>query len=350
MLKIRTDILQSVRQAKEGTDLHEYLQGAIELEHSTIPPYLQALYSIKHDKNEIIAHLIRSVVMEEMLHVTIAANLLNALGGAPAINTPGFIPSYPGPLPMNVHGGLTVGLAPLSKALIHDVFMEIEMPEDPRNFPVAPAAVAANGFGTIGAFYGAVIDKIKELGNSAFIGKPERQVVDNNWFPAGELFPVRDVASAVRAVSIIVRQGEGTSDDPLEADGQPAHYYRFAEMFYGRRLIPDRTVPEGYSYGGAPIPFDASGIWDMIPNPKLASYSAGSTARAYAERFSVIYTKLLHGLHRTFNGAPKYLVPAIGVMYELRLAAEALIEVRDSTSGKQAAPTFEYAKEDAHAA
>jgi hypothetical protein len=34
-------------------------------------------------------------------------------------------------------------------------------------------------------------------------------------------------------------------------------------------------------------------------------------------------------------------------MYELRLAAEALIEIPDGSSGKQAAPTFEYAPQNA---
>jgi hypothetical protein len=345
LLKIRSDIIESVRQAKGAGDLHRYLQGAIELEHSTIPPYLQALYSIKHDKNTIVANLIRSIVIEEMLHMTIAANVLNAIGGEPAINQPSFVPSYPGPLPMNVHGGLTVGLAPLSKALIHDVFMEIEMPEHPKNFPLKTIELAGETFGTIGLFYAAVIDKLKELGDDAFTGKPGRQMVDNTWFPPTQLFPIRDADSAVRGLNIIVQQGEGTSDDPLKADGQPAHYYRFAEIFYGRRLVPDPTVEEKYSYSGAPIPFDPTGIWDMVINPKVESYSAGSTARAYAERFNGIYTNLLNSLHLTFNGGPRHLSAALGGMYELRLAAQALIEIRDAATGKQAAPSFEFAME-----
>jgi hypothetical protein len=347
MLKIRSDIVHSIRQAKDVGDLHPYLQGAIELEHSTIPPYLQALYSIKHDKNTIVADLIRSIVIEEMLHMAIAANVLNAIGGDPGLNKPGFIPNYPGPLPMNVHGGLTVGLAPLSKPLIHDVFMEIEMPENPKNFPVTAEALAGETFATIGLFYAAIIDKLRELGDKGFVGKPERQVVDNTWFPRTQLFAIHDVESAVRGLNIIVQQGEGTSDNPLEADGQPAHYYRFAEIFSGRRLLPDPTVEEKYSYSGAPIPFDPTGIWDMALNPKVENYAAGSTARAYAERFNGVYTNLLNSLHATFNGDPRHLSAAIAGMYELRLAADALIEIPDVTTGKQAAPTFEYAMENA---
>ena len=347
MLEIRSDIIQSIRAAKEAADIYQYLQGAIELEHSTIPPYLEALYSIKHDKNPIVADLIRSVVIEEMLHMAIAANVLNAIGGAPDMNKPDFIPNYPGHLPMNVHGGLLVGLAPLSKPLIHDVFMEIEMPEDPKNFPVKLMAFQQTGFATIGLFYTAITEKLKELGDKIFVGKPSRQVVDNSWFPDDQLFPIHDVDSAVRGLAIIVRQGEGSSDDPLEPDGEPAHYYRFAEIYNGKRLMPDPTVEEKFSYSGAPIPFDAAGIWDLVTNPKVANYRAGSTARAYAARFNGIYTNLLNSLHVTFNGEPRHLAKAIAGMYELRLAAEALIEIRDDATGKQAAPTFEYAAENA---
>jgi hypothetical protein len=49
----------------------------------------------------------------------------------------------------------------------------------------------------------------------------------------------------------------------------------------------------------------------------------------------------------TFDGQPQHLAQAIGGVYELRLAAEAMIEIRDDASGKQAAPTFEYASNNA---
>jgi len=162
MLKIRNDIIHSIRSAAAPADLYQYLQGAIELEHSTIPPYLQALYSIKHDANTIVADLIRSVVVEEMLHMAIAANVLNAIGGEPRFDGPSFVPNYPGALPMNVHEGLVVGLKPLSKPLIQAVFMEIEMPEDAQHFPVkTAAALESTGYATIGQFYAAIVDKLK---------------------------------------------------------------------------------------------------------------------------------------------------------------------------------------------
>jgi hypothetical protein len=45
------------------------LQHAIQLEHACIPTYLYALYSIKPDQNREIVALLRSVMLEEMLHI-----------------------------------------------------------------------------------------------------------------------------------------------------------------------------------------------------------------------------------------------------------------------------------------
>ncbi len=75
------------------------LQLAIELEHSTIPPYLTALYSIMPDANVEVAGLIRSIVVEEMLHMALVANIFIAIGGSPNIGHSKFVPQYPGPLP-----------------------------------------------------------------------------------------------------------------------------------------------------------------------------------------------------------------------------------------------------------
>jgi len=84
---------------------------AIELEHATIPAYLASYYSIVPKANLEASAIVRSVVIQEMLHMCIAANLLNALGGLPSIDPPQFIPSYPGPLPMSIGGDSASGCA-----------------------------------------------------------------------------------------------------------------------------------------------------------------------------------------------------------------------------------------------
>jgi hypothetical protein len=70
-------------------DLREHLQWAIELEHATLPPYLCALYSLDPERNPAAVEVVASVFAEEMFHLALAANLLNAVGGPPTAGHPG---------------------------------------------------------------------------------------------------------------------------------------------------------------------------------------------------------------------------------------------------------------------
>ena len=67
-------------------------------------------------------------MIDEMLHMSLAANILNAIGGSPDFASAQVIPVYPSQLPGDLHPELTLHLSPLSKHLIRDVFMHIEMP------------------------------------------------------------------------------------------------------------------------------------------------------------------------------------------------------------------------------
>ena len=240
--------------------------------------------------------------------MTIAANVLLALGGQPVIDRPGFIPAYPSTLPMSIGDGLTVGLAKFSLDLVRDVFMKIEEPETAIEFPVGAAEAAlATGpaYATIGEFYRAIIDKIVAFGDRVFMGDPGRQVVDPRWFPTDELFRITDVETARQALLLVVEEGEGTTQSPLDPEGDYAHYYRFAEIWHGRRLVPESSIAEGYAYAGALLPFAADAVWDMPPNPKASGYPAGSLSRQLTDQFSFTYTKLLKALHAAFNGTPE---------------------------------------------
>jgi rubrerythrin len=352
MLKVKAELVEKVRAAKRPADLYESLQSAIELEHATIPLYLTAAYSIKDGSNTVARRIIRSVAIEEMLHMTIAANVANAIGYAPVIDKPGFIPLYPGPLPMHIHDGLTASLQKASRGLIYNVFMTIEEPEIPikidvkqittLDFAPAPAA-AAKGFATIGDFYKAVKDKLRELGNGIFKHPANPQVVDNTWFPASELFAVTDVDSAWKAIDIIVDQGEGTHASPLDRPGgQPAHYYRLAQIVFGRMLVEDKSTKQGWSYSGAAVPLDPAGIWNLYPDAKAVDYRDGSRERALVERFNYSYTSLLRAMHTTFNGTPESLAQALGLMYEMRLLVNDIVSTPVTGTDYFAAPTFEY--------
>jgi Ferritin-like len=339
MIKLQRSIIHGIREAKDRSGLYYYLQKAVELEHSTVPPYLTALFSLIPGYNEEIRKLIHSIVLQEMLHLTINSNILIAIGGHPQINSPGFIPQYPGPLPMSIGGEkFVVGIEAFSKPLVLNTFMVIEEPECP--IPVkTPALVAQEPeFATIGEFYDAVKMKIIELGDSIFTVEPDKQVL--NWFSPDRLFPIVDCASAVRGIDIIVVEGEGTSSNPFQMPGDPAHYYKFGEIYYGRKIV---CTSAGYAYDGDPVPFDANGVYPMKPNPKLSDFKPGSQAYTRLAEFSFAYSNLLNALHTAFNGEPDHINVAIGLMYELKMLAVALMQTpaNDGTN-MTAGPSYVY--------
>lgn len=313
MITIRAELTTDL-DSPDG--LHRALQTAIQLEHATIPTYLYALYSIVPGKNAQISALLRGVVLEEMTHMGLACNLLNAVGGAPEIARPGFVPTYPGPLPGSVETGLIVPLQPLSLELVADVFMSIEQPEDPLQF--RSRMMADTDVVTIGEFYTAIADQLKAAGPGIFCGDPGRQVTHD--LGDEKLIAVTHLSSALQAINTIVQEGEGTQQSPLDAEGELAHYYRFAEIKHGRGLVanpdaPPKSPPEDrYSFTGPPIPFEAAGIRPLISNPGQNPYPAGSIAAVADRNFNYTYTALLKTLHAAFNGHPHRLMSAVGLM------------------------------------
>ncbi|HEY1822669.1 MAG TPA: ferritin-like protein [Trebonia sp.] len=325
--------------------LRDALQAAVKLEHAVIPPYLYALYSLAPGGNAAIAGIIRSVVGEEMLHLTLAANLLSAVGGHPVLDSADVLPLYPGPLPGTVDGGLVVGLAPFSVPLVRDTFMAIEEPEQPLGFDGAAPGQADAGALTIGQFYRGIRTTLVALGEGAFTGKRHHQVT-TDLLPGA--FAVTGVASACRAIDVIIDQGEGTLTSPLEVDGPDlAHYYRFAEIAHCRRLVrnpaagPAAPPDQRYAYTGAPVTADPAGIRDAPLNPRLAAYPADSAARRACRAFNYTYTSLLKTLHVAFNGTPRELKSAIGLMASLQQQATDMMAGK-STGGTPVGPSFEW--------
>ena len=281
MIQIKAELLNDLNDTLPG--LKCAMQKAIELEHATMPPYLYAMYSIKADANREIVGLIRSVVFEEMLHMALDCNILNAIGGEPVIDKPDFIPKYPGPLPGSVEESLIVPLAPFSKQLVNDVFMVIEEPEDPLHFPVKAAFAAEAPPITIGQFYAKIKDQIRKLSQEGniFTGDSKKQLTTG--FSPLQKIHVHDADSAIAAIDLIVDQGEGTKTSPLDPEHELAHYYRYAEIYYGKTLIPNPSPKPGepdWAYAGHPIAFDPCGVWPVVTNPASSMYPPGSRSPA----------------------------------------------------------------------
>jgi hypothetical protein len=140
-------------------DLQAALQTAMQLEFSTIPPYLCAEWSIDEDADPgKVGETIRSIAAQEMSHFAWAGNMLTAIKGTPNIAHSAFVWTYPtNMLPGGVFQKLTVDLVPLTWNQIQ-VFMQIEYPEFP---PIAFTDAPAHAPATIGAFYNAIADGFK---------------------------------------------------------------------------------------------------------------------------------------------------------------------------------------------
>jgi len=328
-------------------DLRQHLQWAMQLEHATLPPYLCALYSIEEGANEEAAEVVHSVFMEEMLHLTLAANILNAIGGTPQVDTSDMLPSFPTYLPHS-NDAFLVSLQKLSPEAI-DTFLQIERPAEHSGLP------EDNAFETIGQFYEAIEEALvrlaDELGEEAlFCGDPARQVTDELYYGgAGRIVAVTDLASARAALEEIVEQGEGLQHQEVW-DGdrdmfhpereEVAHYFRFEEIKLGRHYATGDTPQSGPTGDRLEVDWDA--VYDMRPNPRSSDYPEGSEAREKLEAFNHAYCGVLHLLDETFNGSPRLLAVATGLMYGLKAQAVELMQLPSGDGRTTVGPSFEY--------
>ena len=346
-MRLRRSLLDGLASPRVTIEvMRTALQYAIELEHSTIPLYLYALYSLVPDENPEVAAVLRSVVMEEMLHMVLAANVLNAIGGEPAISKPDFIPTYPGRLPGGVEGQVAVNLRPFSPEQL-EAFIEIEELRDPLRYQ-GPAPSEPIETCTIGEFYLAIESAIATLADGDFDGTGGRQIGPDLMFGS---ISVTDLASARRAIDTIIEQGEGTAASPEEIDGPGgvndfAHYYRFREIQMGRRLV---RVGDGYGFAGATIGFRAEGVRPLPVDPKSRHFPRATPQRRLVDAFNATYTSLLAVLHSLLNGANDAATfrSALELMSSLERQAELM--VAGSETGVCVGPTFEYRARDASA-
>lgn len=319
-----------------------WLQTAIEIELSTIPPYMVALLSIEPAENREAANLIRGVMIEEMLHLALVANVLNAVGGTVQLGADN-IPSYP--LRLNFEGkafrdrDFPVNLAPFSAENI-DTFMKIEEPQSlaaPR--PAVLKEIDIPGL-TIGELYMNIIALLGELGPAVFTGDPARQLHDDYyWGGNNQIIPVSDLDSAKHALNIVITQGEGAWRVP--GDSPLGHYYRFAEIHYQRLYSPgdDPAKPPT----GAPLPVDYAAVFPIKVNPKKSDY-AGSELATLNDTFNARYTMLLQQLAQALAGTPKTLYTAImnGMHGLTSAAAEMMTTPIDGAGGTTGCPTFDW--------
>lgn len=213
-------------------DLREHLQLAIEIEMTTVAPYLYAMYSIV-DEASTATKLIRSVAAEEMLHATLMANILLAVGGEPVFYSPDVIPNYPTALPHHIPE-LMLDLEPYSHDVMERSFLTIERPGQESDAP------QADQWETQGQLYHALEQAMVRLDAESDLFtdcQVDRQLHDPHGYAvvkydsasSGGLSVITDLDGAIAAMEVAIHQGEGLSEDRY-ADPEHSeltHYSKF---------------------------------------------------------------------------------------------------------------------------
>ena len=341
MIRLRFEPIHTLK------DAQAQVQRAIQVEFGTLPPYLYALYSIPPGENEAASSRIREIIHEEMIHMCLGCNILNALGGDPLLADAMVVPVYPGPLPGDIGSTspkdpFLVQLLPFSPAAMAQA-EQIEEPEDGAIvFPdLLKAAAAPPEFQTIGQFYNYVDLVLSTL--PAADWRPGRNQIDDAQFFPGELFAVDDYAGAHRAIERIISQGEGSKKDPLDFEGEIAHFYRFEEIARNQ-VLTKANNPEGYGWTGS-LGVDWSAVYPAIANPSEHDFSGDPPAQAAQDECDRAFTQMLQELQRGVRGESGRLGNAVRAMFDLRMAAGKAFRTPLRGSDKAAGPSFRYRPE-----
>ncbi|XP_066264202.1 uncharacterized protein [Branchiostoma lanceolatum] len=419
-------------------DIKTALQTAIQLELATIPPYLSALFSIKEGCNEEVAALIQGIVVEEMQHLALVANLLNAVGGTPVVNTQNVVPSYPSSLPGGANPDLTVTLGRCSLDQIQNVFQKIETPECSLSTSPVTELFRHRKFNSDGVFDDEGLKKLKDkckesrsqynpqtigaiyihqilcpmlilelhtnkMGATIFVGNRSKQLTRKQWYGSASDVPfaVTGITTAIKAIAYIVMEGEGSDPcNPFDQYGELSHYFKFAEIAHGRRLVrtdnnacpspmtlksetttdhpssqkissdkcyrttqpsmfddhvrfrpckEDAKCSTSFHFVGPIIPFYQNHVWPTVSNPRSDMYPPDTKARRYSDIFTKVYSDLLICLNEAFNGHTDRMGRCMGMMKSLKVWANKLVRTPidpngDPNIGPNAAPTFEFSE------
>jgi CDGSH-type Zn-finger protein/uncharacterized Fe-S cluster protein YjdI len=234
--------------AEHRESLAYALSEAAELEHGLLCCYLYAAFSIgqrcerRHPPDQAAAIArwrteLVDIACDEMVHLALVSNLLNALGAAPHLMRPNF------PVGAGLHpAGVVVSLAPFSLATMQH-FVFLERPDDvieregsgfahrsyARVGHTGRLVPSGQDYATLGDLYRWIRDGFAHLVEVAgtarvFAGDPRLQVNSAVMGLPG-ITEVVDLESAWRAIDTIVTQGEGAPKCPGHS-----HYSRFSAI------------------------------------------------------------------------------------------------------------------------
>ena len=294
------------------------LTEAAEFEHVVMCAYLYAQWSLKKDDSDDITAeelqaidrwraSIRTVAMEEMLHMALVNNLAAALGAAPHMARPDF-PIRQGYFPSD----LDFHLAPFNEQTIQH-FVFIERPEgidvqDGKGFThdshyqrvvcTDLLSPTARDYGSQGHLYHGIAQAIVRLADrigedKLFIGHGEAQMTSAE-FPLPGLFRVTGVESALKAIEEIVHQGEGAP-----AHREDSHYARFDAI---RREYAELKAARPEFEAAHPAAVNP--VLTEIADEERATRVSKRLARRVVDLGNSVYGLMLHTLAQVCSPVP----------------------------------------------
>jgi hypothetical protein len=300
---------------KHREDLWWLLAEAAQLEHMIMCQYLYAEFSLKEGGDEGLTDeqtraitrwrkVLRSIAVEEMLHLALVSNVMASIGAAPTFQRPNF-PQRSRYFPSSIQ----LDLLPFGEqALQHFLYLERPegmerqdadgfVPSAPPREPLTEDELMPRGqeFLTIGHLYRGIEDGLRTLTHqlgerTLFVGSPRAQATPElvRW---PQLVAVTGLDSALAAVNEIIEQGEGA-----RGDWRDAHYGRFLKIWDEYRSMrqqdptfePTRPVLAAFTRQ----PFDVPTELPLISDP--LTYRVAEVA-------SVAYELVLQLLTRFFT-------------------------------------------------
>ncbi|MCI5211809.1 MAG: hypothetical protein D3910_24205, partial [Candidatus Electrothrix sp. ATG2] len=221
--------------------------------------------SIKEEHCEAV-QIIHSVIIEEMLHLQLAANLCLALDTAPNFKPPQYGSDIPYICPYNPESGecgfLNASLGPLNDTTLNTM-LDIETPEQAQLRQDIDHTQPQAPYHSIGEMYDALIFGIHSVGVNQFSWNTDYQ--QRYWGKQNFHQVISSYPKAQDAVQAIVNQGEGNilrEDQGLppwtEKNFPIPSYYRFES---------DSDTPDphnGYSHFGRFLKIKNKGLPDIF--------------------------------------------------------------------------------------
>jgi hypothetical protein len=266
--------------AKQWTKklVQEHAQAAVAVEFYTLPFYITAMCSIKEEHCETV-QIIRSVILEEMLHVQLAANLCLALDTAPNFKPPQYGSEIPYICPYNPDTGecgfLNASLGPLDDTTLNTM-LDIETPEQTQLRQDLDHTLPKYPYHSIGEMYDALIFGINQVGANQFSWNTDYQ--QRHWEKQNFCQIIGSYPKAQDAVQAIVNQGEGhifsnnLAPPPWTEKNFPVPpYYRFVTHSKGL------DSHNGNSHFGRFIQIKNKGLPDIYTGKEQSDHPANKS-------------------------------------------------------------------------